>query len=53
MKLLIQRMEEHARPENQVPMAAYMKDQFPFLGIKSVERRKISTPFIKEWKNPK
>lgn len=53
MKSLIQHMEEHAHPENQAPMAAYMKDQFPFLGIKSVERRQISAPFIKEWKKTK
>lgn len=53
MKLLIYHMKKHAHLENQAPMTAYMKNQFPFLGIKSVERRKISHPFIKEWKKTK
>lgn len=53
MKLLIYHMKKHAHLENQAPMTAYMKNQFPFLGIKSVERRKSSHPFIKEWKKTK
>ncbi|PWG00353.1 DNA alkylation repair protein [Levilactobacillus bambusae] len=32
--------------QNQVPMAKYMKDQFPFVGVKSVSRRQQSKPLI-------
>lgn len=35
-------------PENAIPMKAYMKHQFDFLGIKSPERRAISKPFLKK-----
>lgn len=31
--------EAHADPERAAPMAAYMKGQFPFLGISATERR--------------
>lgn len=33
--------------ENQVSMAAYMRDQFEFLGVKSVERRRLAQPIIR------
>lgn len=31
-------------PENQAAMAAYMRDQFDFLGVKSPERRQLTAP---------
>lgn len=33
-------------PEKSVPMQRYMRDQFPFLGVQSVERRQLSRPII-------
>ena len=36
-----------ANPERAAPMAAYMRDQFPFLGIPTPERRKLSRDFLK------
>lgn len=33
--------------ENQQPMAQYMRNQFPFLGIKTPERREILKAFLK------
>ncbi|MBS4210370.1 DNA alkylation repair protein [Bacillus sp. FJAT-50079] len=35
--------------ENAGPMERYMKKHFPFLGLKSVERRELSKPFIREF----
>ncbi|MFC6296063.1 DNA alkylation repair protein [Lactiplantibacillus daoliensis] len=36
-----------SHPENQVAMAAYMRDQFFFLGVKATERRELTKPIIK------
>ncbi|PLT30270.1 DNA alkylation repair protein [Peribacillus deserti] len=41
-------MKEHANEENRVPMENYMKNQFPFFGIKSPERKKLVSVFFKE-----
>lgn len=38
---LTQKFREHASAENAVPMAKYMKDLFPFHGIKSEPRKAI------------
>lgn len=41
-----------ANPENQKPMANYMRNQFPFLGVKTPERKAQSKALIKaskEW----
>ena len=35
-----------ANPENAGPMSAYMRNQFPFLGVKSTERRAALKPFL-------
>lgn len=35
-------------PEKAARMKAYMRDQFPFLGIPTPERRKLSRDFLKE-----
>lgn len=37
---------QHANPENAAPMARYMKDRFPFFGLKSPERTALSKTFI-------
>jgi 3-methyladenine DNA glycosylase AlkD len=36
-----------ADPERAVQMKAYMRGQFPFLGIPTPERKKLSQPFLK------
>lgn len=39
---------EYANPERAAPMEKYMKNRFPFLGIKMEDRRKVFKEFIKE-----
>jgi len=36
-----------ANPQKAAPMSAYMRDQFPFLGIQKPERKKLSRDFMK------
>jgi 3-methyladenine DNA glycosylase AlkD len=38
---------EYANPGQAAPMSAYMRDQFPFLGIPAPERKKLSREFLK------
>ena len=45
-------MEPHRNKENAIPMANYMKNNFPFLGIKTPERRAIFRTLIKESELP-
>jgi len=40
--------EEHRNEENAGPMKKYMKDHFPFLGIKSPLRKDLEKQFFKE-----
>lgn len=42
----------HANPEKAAPMAAYMKNQYPFLGIQSPERRALLKQFIQKHGKP-
>jgi 3-methyladenine DNA glycosylase AlkD len=35
-----------ANPAKAAPMSAYMRGQFPFLGISTPERRKLTAPFL-------
>ena len=37
-------------PENAAPMSAYMRDQFPYLGIKTPDRKKLSREILKTQK---
>ena len=37
-----------SNPANAAPMAAYMRDQFPFLGIKTPQRRELIKPLLAE-----
>ncbi|MEO1783206.1 DNA alkylation repair protein [Enterococcus diestrammenae] len=42
-------------PENAASMAAYMKNQFPFCGVPSPERRRLEKPFLtasRQWALP-
>jgi 3-methyladenine DNA glycosylase AlkD len=47
LNILIQRMEDQRNPDTAEAMSAYMRDQFPFLGIKTPERREIVKSFLK------
>lgn len=40
--------EQHRNMENAIPMQKYMKNHFPFLGIKSPLRKELSGKFFKE-----
>lgn len=42
----------HTHPENSIPMKQYMKDQFEFFGIKSVERRELTRKFLASYGLP-
>ena len=41
-------MEEHRNPEQAGPMGKYMKDLFPFLGIKTPERKALTKTFFQQ-----
>lgn len=43
---LIRSLETHQNPENARPMEKYMRNQFPFFGIKATERRLLVREFI-------
>lgn len=38
------------KPEQAQPMEAYMRQQFPFIGVKASERKQFERPYFKEWK---
>lgn len=46
-KEVLKRLKSAAVPEDAEPMAHYMKDQFRFLGVKSVSRRKAIRELIR------
>lgn len=48
LQLLTNRFEDNRNEANSVPMEKYMKNQFPFLGIKSPERRELVRQFFQE-----
>lgn len=45
-------MEPHRNEENAIPMAKYMKNHFPFLGIKTPERRLLFKKMTSDMKLP-
>lgn len=49
---IINRFEENRDPVQAEPMAAYMKDNFPFLGIKSPLRKQLLKEQFTEYKLP-
>ncbi|MBU6324977.1 MAG: DNA alkylation repair protein [Bacteroidetes bacterium] len=46
--ILIESLRQSANAETARPMEAYMKNRFPFLGIKKPERAALMKPFLKE-----
>lgn len=48
MERLTQLFEQHRNENDAEPMKKYMKDHFPFLGIKSPLRKELETEFFKE-----
>ncbi|MEM7028990.1 MAG: DNA alkylation repair protein [Chloroflexota bacterium] len=48
LKPLITLFEENAHPENAPAMEKYMRNQFPFFGIKTPERKSLVKRFLKE-----
>jgi 3-methyladenine DNA glycosylase AlkD len=52
IKPLVQLFESHSNVANAGPMAKYMRNQFPFLGIKSPERRTLAARFFREYGSP-
>ncbi len=53
IKPLVKEFGKNANPKNAKPMAKYMKNLFPYLGIKTPERREITKKFLKEHGLPK
>lgn len=47
---LRQALQVLALPENAAPMAAYMKDKFTFLGVRTTERRAVFRELTKKYK---
>lgn len=45
---IIELLGQHRDPAQAGPMEAYMKNHFPFLGIKSPQRRELTKQFFKE-----
>ncbi len=45
---LVELMSAHANPANAIPMQKYMRDQFPYLGIKTPERKALFKQFVAE-----
>lgn len=48
LSYLVSLFEENRNNENADPMQKYMKNQFPYLGIKTPLRRKLTSDFYKE-----
>jgi 3-methyladenine DNA glycosylase AlkD len=48
LEILTKLYEDHRNEENAVPMKKYMKDHFPFLGMKSPLRKELERQFFKE-----
>lgn len=53
LEQLITRLYQHKNPEQAVTMAAYMKNRFPFLGIRTPERKRLCTAYFKQEKAQK
>ena len=47
INILIHRMEAQKDPQTAKAMSSYMRDQFPFLGIKTPQRREMVKEFLK------
>ncbi|NLN98503.1 MAG: DNA alkylation repair protein [Eubacteriaceae bacterium] len=53
MEKLFEKLIENRNRDRAVQMAAYMRNQFPFLGIDATKRRHLSKDFIRETKKTK
>ncbi len=53
LQLFIDFIRTHRNPEQQVPMEAYMRNQFRFLGITSPERKQLMKDFFTHHHTPK
>lgn len=53
LEQLITRLYQQKNPEQALKMAAYMKNQFPFLGIPTPERKRLCTVYFKHEKAQK
>lgn len=47
LEQLITQLYQQKNPEQALKMAAYMKNQFPFLGIPTPERKRLCTVYFK------
>ncbi|MBS4175145.1 DNA alkylation repair protein [Bacillus sp. FJAT-49736] len=47
-KILLEKFQQHANPEQAISMEKYMKNHFAFLGIKTPKRKEILKDFFKE-----
>ena len=52
MTALVAALAARRDPEKAVAMAAYMKDQFPFFGVPSPERRVAQREALGDWRTP-
>ncbi len=52
LKPLVKSFKENANPANAEPMAKYMKNLFPYLGIKTPTRKELLIDFFKEYGLP-
>ncbi len=50
---IVKIFQQNANPENARQMAKYMKNLFPFLGIKTPKKRELLKQFYKEYGKPK
>ncbi len=48
IRQLVEIFRQNANPKNAEPMSKYMKNLFPYLGIKTPERRELLKQFFKE-----
>jgi 3-methyladenine DNA glycosylase AlkD len=48
IRQLVEIFRQNANPENAEPMLKYMKNLFPYLGIKTPERRELLKQFFKK-----
>ncbi|MGR9050362.1 DNA alkylation repair protein [Halobacillus faecis] len=44
-------LEKHRDEDQRIPMENYMKNHFPFFGIKAPDRKRILAPLLKEYKD--
>ncbi|MEA2096325.1 MAG: DNA alkylation repair protein [Candidatus Cloacimonadota bacterium] len=53
IKPLVKLFKENVNQSNAEPMAKYMKNLFPYMGIKTPKRKELFKDFVKEYNLPK